>query len=43
MKDGIFMTPTLVKFAPPPVRKILGTLGETYTRLQVLGLGTLAA
>ncbi len=40
--DGIFMTPTLVKFAPSPVRMIVGTLSETQTVLQALGLGTLA-
>jgi circadian clock protein KaiB len=43
MKDGIFMTPTLVKAAPFPVRKIVGTLSETHNLLQVLGLGDLAA
>lgn len=36
--DGIFMTPTLVKLAPSPVRMIVGTLGETQTVLQALGL-----
>lgn len=43
MKDGVFVTPTLVKFAPSPVQKILGTLSETYTLSQVFGPGTLAA
>ena len=37
--DGIFMTPTLIKFAPSPVRMIVGTLGQTNTVLQALGLG----
>lgn len=36
--DGIFMTPTLVKLAPSPVRMIVGTLGETQIVLQALGL-----
>jgi len=36
--DGIFMTPTLVKLAPSPVRMIVGTLSETQTVLQALGL-----
>ena len=26
--DGIFMTPMLIKLAPAPVRKILGTLSQ---------------
>jgi circadian clock protein KaiB len=43
MKDGIFMTPTLVRTAPSPQRKIVGTLSDTHTLLQVLGLGDLAA
>jgi len=36
--DGIFMTPTLVKLAPSPVRMIVGTLSNTQTVLQALGL-----
>jgi circadian clock protein KaiB len=43
MKDGIFMTPTLVKAGPSPVRRIIGTLSEPHILLQVLGLGDLAA
>ena len=43
LKDGIFLTPTLVKIAPLPVRQIIGTLGRTETVLQALGLtGALA-
>jgi circadian clock protein KaiB len=38
--DGIFMTPTLVKLAPSPVRMIVGTLSQTQTVLQALGLET---
>lgn len=38
--DGIFMTPTLVKLAPSPVRMIVGTLSETQTVLQALELQT---
>ena len=38
LADGIFMTPTLVKLAPPPVRRIVGTLSQTQTVLQALGL-----
>lgn len=38
LTDGIFMTPTLVKLAPSPVRKIVGTLSQTQPVLQALGL-----
>lgn len=38
LAEGIFMTPTLVKLAPFPVRKIVGTLSQTQTVLQALGL-----
>lgn len=43
LADGIFMTPTLVKLAPSPSRKIIGTLSETRTVLQALGLNSFAA
>jgi len=39
--DGILMTPTLLKFAPSPVRMIVGTLSQTQTVLQALGLKAL--
>lgn len=38
LADGIFMTPTLVKLAPPPIRRIVGTLSQTEPVLQALGL-----
>jgi circadian clock protein KaiB len=38
LADGIFMTPTLVKLMPSPVRKIIGTLSQTGSVLQALGL-----
>ena len=38
--DGIFMTPTLLRLAPSPVRMIVGTLSQTQTVLQALGLET---
>ena len=41
LADGIFMTPTLVKLAPAPARKIVGTLSQTQTVLQALGLEAL--
>jgi len=39
LADGIFMTPTLVTLGPGPVQKIVGTLSQTETVLQTLGLG----
>lgn len=39
LADGIFMTPTLVKLGPAPPRTIIGTLSQTETVLQALGLG----
>jgi len=38
LTDGIFMTPTLVKLAPAPTRKIIGNLSQTGVVLQALGL-----
>lgn len=43
LADGILMTPTLVKFAPAPVRTIVGTLSETEPLLRALGLASLVA
>jgi circadian clock protein KaiB len=43
LTDGIRMTPTLVKLAPAPVQRIVGTLSQTTRVLQVLGLGSRAA
>lgn len=43
LADGIFLTPTLVKLAPSPPRKIVGTLSQVGTMLQALGLETVAA
>jgi circadian clock protein KaiB len=43
LADGILMTPTLVKLAPAPGRRIVGTLSQTQPVLQALGLETLAA
>ncbi|MNC93572.1 Circadian clock protein KaiB [compost metagenome] len=41
LEDGILMTPTLVKLAPAPVRRIVGTLGDSQTVLLALDLETL--
>ena len=40
---GIFMTPALVKLAPSPVRRIVGTLSQMPPVLRTLGLETVAA
>ncbi len=38
MRDGVIVTPTLVKVAPVPVRKIIGTLRERASVIAALGL-----
>ncbi|MEO8004310.1 MAG: circadian clock KaiB family protein [Betaproteobacteria bacterium] len=38
LEDGILMTPTLVKLAPSPVRRIVGTLSHIEPVLQAFGL-----
>lgn len=38
LADAIFMTPTLVKLMPLPERTLVGTLSQTQTVLQALGL-----
>jgi circadian clock protein KaiB len=38
LADGIFMTPTLVRLSPLPLRKIIGTLSDSATLLQALDL-----
>jgi circadian clock protein KaiB len=43
LADGIFMTPTLVRLAPAPVRRIVGTLSQTEAVLVALGLDAAAA
>lgn len=40
--DNIFMTPALLRLAPAPTRKIIGTLSQTEAVLQALGLNTFA-
>jgi circadian clock protein KaiB len=37
LADGILMTPTLVKLAPGPMRKVVGTLKHTESIHQALG------
>lgn len=41
--DGIRMTPALVKFAPSPEQRIIGTLSDTTHVLRILGLEVSAA
>ena len=43
LADGIFMTPTLIKLAPSPTKRIVGSLSQTEALMQALGLKTLAA
>ena len=43
LADDIFMTPTLLRLAPSPVRSIVGTLSQMQPVLQALGLNTIAA
>ena len=38
LADGIFMTPTLLRLAPAPERRIVGTLSDTATLMQALDL-----
>lgn len=38
LADGVLMTPMLIKLAPRPKRRIVGTLSQTRTVLQFLGL-----
>jgi circadian clock protein KaiB len=43
LADGIFMTPTLLRVAPLPLRKIVGTLSDTATLMQALELSQVGA
>jgi circadian clock protein KaiB len=38
LEDGIFVTPTLIKVVPPPVRRIVGTLSNLEPVLLACGL-----
>jgi len=37
LKDGIIVTPTLVRLVPAPARKIIGTLSDRNQVLLALG------
>jgi circadian clock protein KaiB len=43
LAEGIRMTPTLVKLAPGPERRIIGSLTDTDRVMQTLGLNADAA
>ena len=43
LADGILMTPTLVKLAPAPIRRIVGTLSQLAPVLHTVGLEILPA
>ena len=38
LKDAVFMTPTLLKLAPNPKRRIIGNLSDTWRVREALGL-----
>lgn len=38
LRDGVLVTPMLIKHAPPPERRILGRLSDRRLLLSVLGL-----
>jgi circadian clock protein KaiB len=38
LKNGIVLTPTLIKSAPEPVRRIVGTLRDSAPLLRAFGL-----
>lgn len=43
LAESIFMTPTLVTLEPTPLRRIVGSLGQSETLLFALGLDAAAA
>lgn len=42
LADGIFLTPTLIRLSPQPIRRIVGTLSDPQTVLRALGLAEVA-
>lgn len=38
LEDGVLLTPTLVRLAPKPVRKIIGNLSDAQMVLQTFGI-----
>ncbi len=43
LADGIFMTPTLIRLSPSPVRRLVGTLSDAQALSQAMGLEAEAA
>lgn len=43
LADGVYMTPTLVRLAPGPARRIIGTLSQAQPVMDAMGLGLGAA
>lgn len=43
MAKGVFMTPTLLRLGPPPMRRIVGTLSHSGNVVAALGLDAEAA
>ena len=43
LADSIFMTPTLIRLAPAPIRRIVGTLSDTLIVLHAMGLEALSS
>ena len=39
MHDGVLVTPTLIKLAPRPERRLIGSLRDTQVLATALGLG----
>jgi circadian clock protein KaiB len=38
LSEGVYLTPTLVKVSPDPVRRVVGSLSESRPVLEALGL-----
>lgn len=38
LADGIFLTPTLLRVSPAPLRRMVGTLGNTQVVMHTMGL-----
>ena len=43
LAEGVFMTPTVIKLVPPPLRRIVGTLTDSEMVLNAFGLETAIA
>ena len=43
LTEGVFMTPTLVRVAPSPEQRIVGTLSQPAVVLLALGVASVAA